>query len=567
MTKKILMNSCGMNEIKVAMIENQWLYDLEVENNNIQQRKGNIYKAKISRIEPGLDAVFIDYGNEKHGFLPFREISGGFLNENSDSYDNYEKPFESADILVQIDKEERKEKGVSLTAFISIVGSSLILMPNSSISSGVSKMIEGEERVKIKRKINNIKLPKGMGVIVRTAGTGKCSAELEKELNELINKFHEIRKMSKLSKSPCLLYCGDDLIIRIIRDYFKHDISEIIIDDKFLFNTISQHLMINNPGYLNRLRFYNNKNYIFEEFKIHNQIESIYNKRIFLQSGGMIVIDKTEALISIDINSNKSNKETDIESTATQTNLEAINEISRQIRIKDLSGLIVIDFIDMSNPNNKKTIERYFKNLLSIDKAKIKIGKISKFGLLEISRQKMKNYFTNIKFDFIESEESRDLELLNSYIFKILENNFNSYNNYILELSSNISKFIIKEKKYTLLYLERLYDKSIYFINNKKLNILEYKLFICNNNFNRKLSKIMYKDNIINYELYNKLFPYKGFKKIKININKFLEHEKDTINSYNYEAIHKNKEYLLDFFYNNCCMLEYMWNFLRNKKK
>lgn len=400
--KRILINKNKIKELKIALLNENWLYDLNIETLNKEQKISNIYKGKVTRIEPSLNAAFIDYGNSRHGFLPLKEISFEYIKYNIKNKKeiNDKKKVTIKEILsvgdeliVQINKEERSNKGASLTTFISLAGCYLVLMPNSIKNNNisVSKKINNHERKELQEIINKLKIPKKMNIIIRTAGADRSIKELEWNLNMLISQWGLIKKTSNEQEAPFLIYQENNVIIKIIREYLKPDINEIIIDSIEIFDTVKNYINIIRPDFIKNVKLYEKKKPIFDTFNINNQINSAFEREIKLPSGGLIIIDQNEALTSIDINSSKATQGKNIEETALQTNLEAADEISRQIRIRDLGGLIVIDFIDMNNVRNQKLIEQQIKNSMSIDRAKIQVSNISQFGLMEISRQRIKN--------------------------------------------------------------------------------------------------------------------------------------------------------------------------------
>ncbi len=485
MNKKLLINLSKTDEIRIALIDSNWLYDLEIESKNNIQKKGNIYKGIISRIESSLDAIFVNYGEEKHGFLPFREISKEyFIKEDNDLIINKNLISEGKEIIVQIDKEERRNKGAALTTFITLAGCYLVLMPNNPNIEGISRHIEGEKRFDLKEKLTNINIPENMGIIVRTAGLGKSLSELEWELNILINQFKAIQKVSlKKNFGPSLIYKESDLITRSIRDYLRSDIIEIIIDEVNFYEVVYEYLKLVRFDLLDRLKLYDDKVPLFTKYNIEHQIELAFKREIYLSGGGFITIDNTEALVAIDINSAKSTKGIDIEDTALKTNLEAINEIARQLKIRDLSGLIVIDFIDMNDINNQKTIEKKLRDALLFDRARIQIGKISKFGLLEMSRQRLKpslNEYNEILCSKCNgSGKINNIEIITSTIFKAIEeeNIDKDIMQLNIELPIEVTNYLFNMKRDTLFEIEKKYNIKLFFITNLNLHIPDYRIF------------------------------------------------------------------------------------------
>ncbi len=392
--KRILINAVQKEEIRVAMVDGQQLYDLDIEIPSQEQKKANVYKGKITRIEPSLEAAFVDYGAERHGFLPFKEISRNYFSEEAQKSqgrpDIKSAVSEGQEVVVQVDKEERGNKGAALTTFISLAGRFLVLMPNNPRAGGVSRRIEGEDRNIIRESLSQLDIPGGMGLIVRTAGVGRNAEELQWDLEYLLQLWNSIEKAADERPAPFLVYQESNVIVRALRDYFRTDISEVLIDSDKVYKTARQFLEQVMPERLNKVKLYSDSVPLFNRFQIENQIESAYRREVQLPSGGAIVVDHTEALISIDINSARATRGSDIEETALNTNLEAADEIARQLRLRDLGGLIVIDFIDMVTTRNQREVENRLREAVKIDRARVQIGRISRFGLLEMSRQRLK---------------------------------------------------------------------------------------------------------------------------------------------------------------------------------
>jgi ribonuclease E len=376
------------------MVDGQQLYDLDIEIPSQEQKKANVYKGKITRIEPSLEAAFVDYGAERHGFLPFKEISRNYFSEEAlkaqGRPDIKTAISEGQEVVVQVEKEERGNKGAALTTFISLAGRFLVLMPNNPRAGGVSRRIEGEDRNIIRESLAQLDIPSGMGLIVRTAGVGRSVEELQWDLEYLLTLWTAMEKAAGERAAPFLIYQESNVIVRALRDYFRTDINEVLIDSEKVFETARQFLQQVMPERLNKLKLYSDPVPLFNRFQIENQIESAYRREVQLPSGGAIVVDHTEALISIDINSARATRGGDIEETALNTNLEAADEIARQLRLRDLGGLIVIDFIDMVAARNQREVENRLRDAVKIDRARVQIGRISRFGLLEMSRQRLK---------------------------------------------------------------------------------------------------------------------------------------------------------------------------------
>ncbi|WP_096086514.1 ribonuclease E [Agaribacterium haliotis] len=392
--KRMLINATQPEEIRVALVDGQWLYDLDIENRLREQKKANIYKGKITRIEPSLEAAFVDYGSERHGFLPLKEISREYFQKDPKNIDGRVRikdvVKEGQEVIVQVDKEERGNKGAALTTFISLAGRYLVLMPNNPRAGGISRRIDGSDRAELKDALSGIEVPKGMGVIVRTAGVGRSSEELQADLSYLEQLWTAIKEESDGSPAPHFLFKESNVIIRAIRDYLRPDIGEVIVDNREAFDLASAFIHQVMPHYHSKVKYYEESTPLFNRFQIEGQIETAFEREVKLPSGGAIVIDVTEALISIDINSSRATKGGDIEETALQTNLEAADEIARQLRLRDMGGLVVIDFIDMQGAKNQREVENRMKDALGMDRARVQIGRISRFGLLEMSRQRLR---------------------------------------------------------------------------------------------------------------------------------------------------------------------------------
>ena len=391
--KRILINATQQEELRVAMVDGQKLYNLDIEYASGSQNKNNIYKGKITRIEPSLDSVFVDFGSEKNGFLPFREISREYyLTEPiPGEKHNIKNLFEEGqEIVVQVVKEERGTKGAALTTYLSLAGRFMVFKPNNSKGGGISRKITGRERLDTFEVLDQLDAPDGSSVIVRTAGVGRPLIELQWDLNYLVGIWDSIKKLALDTKAPALIFKENSLIARSMRDHLEDDIGEIIIDDEDTYENSKKYIKQVSPKNLKKLKHYSEATPLFTRFQIENQIESAYSNQVRLPSGGTVVIDYTEALISIDINSGRATKESDIESTALQTNLEAAEEIARQCRLRDMGGLIVIDFIDMRQYKNQKAIENAMRTAVRKDRARVSVGGISRFGLMEMSRQRLR---------------------------------------------------------------------------------------------------------------------------------------------------------------------------------
>lgn len=393
--KRMLINATQPEELRVALVDGQWLYDLDIENRNREQKKSNIYKGRITRVEPSLEAAFVEYeGGSRHGFLPLKEISREYFSKNSNDSDGRIKIKdaikEGTEVIVQIDKEERGNKGAALTTFISLAGRYLVLMPNNPRAGGISRRIEGEDRAELKDALGEVEVPAGMGVIIRTAGVGRSAEELQWDLNYLLQLWDSISNAAKTAIAPAFLFQESNVIIRAIRDYLRQDVGEVIVDNKEAFDLATGFIQQVMPNYRSKVKLYQDDIPLFNRYQIESQIETAFQREVKLPSGGSIVIDATEALVAIDINSSRATKGGDIEETALQTNLEAADEIARQLRLRDMGGLIVIDFIDMQPVRNQREVENRVRDALMMDRARVQIGRISRFGLMEMSRQRLR---------------------------------------------------------------------------------------------------------------------------------------------------------------------------------
>ena len=389
--KRMLFNATQQEEIRVAIVDGQKLIDLDIETSGKEQRKGNIYKGVITRIEPSLEAAFVDYSADRHGFLSFKEISRQYFAEGVDASRAriQDALREGQEVIVQVDKDERGTKGAALTTYVSLAGRYIVLMPNNPRGGGVSRRVEGEERNELRDAISQLEVPSGMSIIARTAGIGRSVEELNRDLNYLMRLWKAIENASKSQNGAFLIYQEGSLVIRAIRDYFQHDIGELLIDNESIFEQVRQFMGHVMPENVNRVKLYGDDVPLFSRFQIEHQIETAYARQVPLPSGGAVVIDHTEALVSIDVNSARATQGHDIEATALNTNLEAADEIARQLRLRDLGGLVVIDFIDMESAKNQREVENRLRDALHYDRARVQIGKISRFGLMELSRQRL----------------------------------------------------------------------------------------------------------------------------------------------------------------------------------
>src|SRR5262245_52869481 len=391
--KRMLVNATQQEELRVALVDGQKLFDLSIELTSREQKKANVYKGRISRVEPSLEACFVDYGAQRHGFLPLKEVSRDYFRQSPQGgrMNIRDLLSEGQELMVQVEKEERGTKGAALTTFISLAGRFLVLMPNNPRAGGVSRRIEGEDRDQMREVMNQLKIPDGMGAIVRTAGVGRSVEELQWDLDNLKTQWEQIEVAAKDRGAPFLVFRESDAVTRAMRDYLGDDVGEILVDDQAAYQKAQEYMQRFMPADAQRrLKMYTDDIPLFTRFQIESQIESAYAHKVQLPSGGSIVIDYTEALVSIDINSARATRGSDIETTATNTNLEAAEEIARQLRIRDIGGLIVIDFIDMESSKNQRDVEDRLRDSVKMDRARIQIGRLSRFGLLEMSRQRLR---------------------------------------------------------------------------------------------------------------------------------------------------------------------------------
>ncbi|WP_429089390.1 ribonuclease E [Aeromonas veronii] len=483
--KRMLINATQEEELRVALVDGQQLYDLDIESPGHEQKKANIYKGKITRVEPSLEAAFVDYGAERHGFLPLKEIARNYF-PSGYSYQGRpnikEVVREGQEVIVQIDKEERGTKGAALTTFISLAGSYLVLMPNNPRAGGISRRIEGDERTELKEALSGLTVPEGMGLIVRTAGVGKSPEELEWDLNVLLNHWDSIHKASQERAAPVLIHQESNVIVRAIRDYLRRDVGEILIDNPVIFERAKAHIELVRPDFLNRVKLYKGEVALFNHFQIESQIESAFQREVRLPSGGSIVIDPTEALTSIDINSSRATKGGDIEETALQTNLEAADEIARQLRLRDLGGLIVIDFIDMTPVRHQREVENRLREAVHQDRARIQLGRISRFGLLEMSRQRLRPSLNESSSHICPRCQGqgviRDNESLALSILRLIEEEAMKDNTEQVhgQVPVDVAAYLLNEKRAAIASLELRNDVRVYIIPNQHLETPHYEV-------------------------------------------------------------------------------------------
>jgi len=484
--KRILINAVQKEEVRVAMVDGQQLYDLDVEVPSREQKKSNVYKGKITRVEPSLEACFVDYGAERHGFLPFKEVSRMYFTEEAQKAsgrpDIRTAIKEGQEIVIQVEKEERGNKGAALTTFISLAGRYLVLMPNNPRAGGVSRRIEGEDRALIREALSQLEVPNGMGLIVRTAGVGRNAEELQWDLDYLLQLWTAFEKAAAERPSPFLIYQESDVTTRALRDYFRSDISEVLIDSKEVYDAAMDFVQQVMPNSVNKIKYYDDTVPLFNRFQVENQIESAYRREVQLPSGGEIVIDHTEALISIDINSARATKGSDIEETATNTNLEAADEIARQLRLRDLGGLVVIDFIDMLNNRNQRAVESRLNAAVQADRARVQIGRISRFGLLEMSRQRLKPSLgesTQIVCPRCTGQGTiRTVESLSLSLVRIIEEEALKAGTVRVDIQVpvDVATYILNEKRPAIMEIEKISGVHVLIVANPALETPQYKI-------------------------------------------------------------------------------------------
>ncbi|MDR3017669.1 MAG: Rne/Rng family ribonuclease [Delftia acidovorans] len=482
--KRMLINATQSEERRLAIVDGQKLLDYEIEIEGREQRKGNIYKAVVTRVEPSLEACFVDYGEDRHGFLPFKEISKQYFAEGvSPSQARINEVIrEGQELIVQVEKEERGNKGAALTTFISLAGRYVVLMPNNPRGGGVSRRIEGEDRAELKEAMDQLEYPKGMSIIARTAGIGRTAPELQWDLNYLLKLWNAIDGAAKSAKGAFLIYQESSLVIRAIRDYFNGDIGDILIDTDDIYEQAQQFMQHVMPEHAARVKRYRDDAPLFSRFQIEHQIESAYARTVTLPSGGAIVIDHTEALVSIDVNSARAIKGGDIEETATRTNLEAADEVARQMRLRDLGGLIVIDFIDMEESKNRREVENRLRDALRQDRARVQFGTISKFGLMEMSRQRLKPALSEGAHincprcggsGHVRDTESSALQILRIIQEESMKDNTAAVH---CQVPVEVASFLLNEKRGEITKIELKQRVNVIMVPNKTMDTPHYKL-------------------------------------------------------------------------------------------
>ncbi len=483
--KRMLINATQSEELRVALVDGQRLYDLDIESPGHEQKKANIYKAKVTRIEPSLEAAFVDYGAERHGFLPMKEIAREYFPEG---YKFQGRPnikdvlTEGQEVIVQVDKEERGQKGAALTTFISLAGSYLVLMPNNPRAGGISRRIEGDERTELKAALNKLNLPKGMGLIVRTAGVGKDYEELAWDLNVLLHHWKAIEEAAASRPAPFLIHQESNLILRAIRDYLRRDIGEVIVDRPKVFESVKQHIELVRPDFASKVKLYSNDVPLFTHYQIETQIESAFQREVRLPSGGSIVIDPTEAMISIDINSARATKGGDIEETAFNTNLEAAEEIARQLRLRDAGGLVVIDFIDMTPVRHQREVENRLREATQQDRARIQLGRISRFGLMEMSRQRLRPSIGETSQNVCPrcngTGHVRGIESLALSILRLMEEEAIKENTAHVQaqVPVPVATYLLNEKRRSVMHIEKHHGVKVLILANPNMHTPEYEV-------------------------------------------------------------------------------------------
>lgn len=481
--KRMLFNATQAEELRVAIVDGQNLLDLDIETLGKEQRKGNIYKGIITRIEPSLEACFVDYGTDRHGFLPFKEVSRSYFQDYEGGRARIQDVLkEGMEVIVQVEKDERGNKGAALTTFISLAGRYLVLMPNNPRGGGVSRRIEGEERQELKAAMAELDIPNGMSIIARTAGIGRSAEELEWDLNYLKQLWQAIEEAGRAHHDPYLLFMESSLLIRAIRDYFRPDIGEILVDNQEVYDQVAEFMSYVMPGNIGRLKLYEDHTPLFSRFQIEHQIESAFSRSVSLPSGGAIVIDHTEALVSIDVNSARATRGADIEDTAFKTNMEAAEEVARQMRLRDLGGLVVIDFIDMENPKHQRDVENVLRDALKKDRARVQMGKLSRFGLLELSRQRLKPALGESSHvacprcagtGVIRGIESTALHVLRIIQEEAMKDNTGEVH---AQVPVDVATFLLNEKRAELFAMEERLDVNVVLIPNIHLENPHYEI-------------------------------------------------------------------------------------------
>ena len=481
--KRMLFNATQSEELRVAIVDGQKLIDLDIERGSRALKKSNIYKGIVTRVEPSLEAAFVNYGTERHGFLPFKEISPQYFKDSTQNRPRIQDVIEEGqEIIVQVTKEERGNKGAALSSYLSLAGRYIVLMPNNPDGGGVSRRVEGEERNEFRDHISNLDIPEGMSVIGRTAGVGSSLEELQWDLNYLKQLWTAIEEASQGQSGAFLIYQEGNLVIRAIRDYFHPEIGEILIDTQGIYDQATQFMNHVMPNYVDRVKLYEDEVSLFSRFQIEHQIESAFSREVRLPSGGAIVIDHTEALVSIDVNSSRATKGSDIEHTAFNTNIEAAEEVAKQLRLRDLGGLVVIDFIDMESQKNQREVENRFRDALHHDRARVQTGKISRFGLLELSRQRLRPSIGESSNSLCTkcngTGSIRDIQSSALHILRMIQEEAMKEHNATIsaQLPIEVATFLLNEKRSDIYSLEQRLKVEIILIPNKHLESPNYSI-------------------------------------------------------------------------------------------
>ncbi len=485
--KRMLFNATHSEELRIAVVDGQTLIDLDIDYVDSESKKGNIYKAKITKIEPSLEAAFVDFGSEKHGFLSLKDISRKYFKNTKDSTPLSNVKIQDVvsvgdNLIVQVEKEERGTKGAALTTFISLAGRYLVLLPDNPRGGGISRQIEGPKRSELKGIMAKIEVPDSHSVIARTAGIGKSADEFQSDLNYLINLWRAIEAAAEKQSDPLLIYQESSLIVRVLRDYLRDDIRQIVIDDENIYDQTNKFLKDMMPNSKVSVKLHTESVPLFSKFQVENQIEGAFERKVNLPSGGAIVIDQTEALVTIDVNSARATRGSDIEETAFQTNVEAVQQVAKQLRVRDIGGLIVIDLIDMSSQKHKRNVENEFIESLRSDRARVRVGRISKFGLLEMSRQRLRSSIEESSHDvcprcngrgFVRNATSTGLSIL-----RVLEEDALKENTELIHahLPIEIATFLLNEKRHEINMIEQRFATRIVIIPNGSLKTPDYRI-------------------------------------------------------------------------------------------
>ncbi|MCZ6711695.1 MAG: Rne/Rng family ribonuclease, partial [Gammaproteobacteria bacterium] len=483
--KRMLINATQSEEVRVALVDGQKLYDLDIENRGREQKKASIFKARITRVEPSLEAAFVDFGADRHGFLPLKDISREYFKKKPGEGGKLvisELVHERQEILVQVDKEERGTKGAALTTFISLAGRYLVLMPNNPRAGGISRRIEGDDRDQLRQIFSQLNIPDGMGVIVRTAGVDRSAEELQWDLDYLLQLWDAIGKADASERAPKLIYQENNIIVRAIRDNLRKDIGEVLIDGREAYDEAKTFIDQVMPQYGERMKFYSDPIPLFSRYQIESQIETAFQHAVRLPSGGGLVIDPTEALVSIDINSARATKGADIEETALNTNLEAADEISRQLRLRDMGGLIVIDFIDMVSVKNQRAVETRMREALEADRARVQVSRISRFGLMEMSRQRLRPSLEDLTTEVCPrcsgQGRIRDIKSLALGILRLMEENaLKEHSSSVRALVPlNIASYLLNEKRQDVADIERRTGTHLVIVPNVNMETPQFEV-------------------------------------------------------------------------------------------